>query len=124
MRSAKSDRVLVILHYAPIVETVRGRAAGDLSLPRLLAAGGDDRPLSGQRDRARPRPSRRLRGAHAGRHPGLQRGIRHREAGRASLRAARGVSGSYSVIPSEQARAESIHPAHARIPVQCTGCRL
>ena len=60
----------------------RGRAAGDLSLPRLVAPRRDHRPLQGQRRRSRPRPSRALRGRTPGGAAGLQRRPAHREADR------------------------------------------
>jgi Icc-related predicted phosphoesterase len=56
LRSAKSHRALVILHYAPIADTAQGEPA----FSRLLASGGDDRPLPRHGNRPRPRPSWRL----------------------------------------------------------------
>jgi hypothetical protein len=70
----RTRRRIALLHYAPIVGTVAGRAGGDLSLPRKQPAGSPAAALPDRRRVPRPRASRHARGAHHQRRAGLQRG--------------------------------------------------
>ena len=45
LKTLDTERTVVVLHYAPVADTVAGRARGDLPVPRLLAPGRDHRPL-------------------------------------------------------------------------------
>ena len=62
----RTPQRIAVLHYSPIRGHGRGRAAGDLPVPRLQPAGGAAQPLPGDGRVPRPRPPRRARGPHRG----------------------------------------------------------
>ena len=69
----RTEKRIVVLHYAPIGDTVKGRAAGDLSLSGEFASGGGHRPSRCRSGAARTRPRRQSRRKDHGRHAGTQR---------------------------------------------------
>jgi len=60
LQSLRTDRVVVVLHYAPIAATV-ARTAGDFSFSRFVAACRNDRPFRCERDFPWARASRNIR---------------------------------------------------------------
>ena len=54
----RTPHLVALLHYSPVVDDGRRRAARNLSVPRIEPPGRTDRPLPGVARVARPRPSR------------------------------------------------------------------
>ena len=68
LRTLRTERRVVVLHYAPVAATVEGEPK-EISFLRLLPAGRDDRPLRRERGPARPCPPGHLRRRHREGHP-------------------------------------------------------